>query len=191
MLATAISILASVGVTLELIIIDQSSGEETARHLGPLLRDERVRYVRTPSVGVSRGRNVGLRLATHPLVLLTDDDVEVDKLWALHFMNAMMKHDHAAVGFCRVDDGQHDARLGFVPDHVVEQEVLVTKLVSKARTRGIGAGMAVRRDMVLGFGGFDEVLGPGARLRSGEDRDLAARALGHGYSYCRPLTQSL
>jgi GT2 family glycosyltransferase len=41
--------------------------------------------------------------------------------------------------------------------------------------------MAVRRDVVLALGGFDERLGPGAPLDSGEDRDLAVRALAKGW----------
>src|SRR4029079_1375471 len=54
-------------------------------------------------------------------------------------------------------------------------------LIAKSRARGMGAGMAVRRRAVLSLGGFDEQLGPGGRLRSGEARDLAARALVAGW----------
>jgi hypothetical protein len=89
--------------------------------------------------------------------------------------------ERVAVGFCRVDAAAHDVTKGFIPDHEVERPVLVRSLLSKSRTRGIGAGMAVRRDAVLALGGFDEELGPGAPLRSGEDRDLAARALTAGW----------
>jgi hypothetical protein len=41
--------------------------------------------------------------------------------------------------------------------------------------------MALRRDAVLSFGGFDETFGPGARFRSGDDWDVSLRALLHGW----------
>ena len=85
------------------------------------------------------------------------------------------------MAFCRVDAGPHDPDLGFIPDHEVDERLVVRSLLSKSRARGIGAGMAVRRRDVLSIGGFDEQLGPGGRLRSGEDRDLAARALAAGW----------
>jgi GT2 family glycosyltransferase len=86
-----------------------------------------------------------------------------------------------AVAFCRVEPGPHDPELGFIPDHLVDRPVLVRSLLSKSRARGIGAGMAVRRDVAVALGGFDQALGPGGPLRSGEDRDLAARALLRGW----------
>jgi hypothetical protein len=46
---------------------------------------------------------------------------------------------------------------------------------------GLGAGMALRRAAILELGGFDESFGPGARFRSGDDWDLAVRALLRGW----------
>ena len=137
--------------------------------------------MRSPTTGVSRGRNVGLRLATHDIVLITDDDVTVPVDWAQRFHAAVSSLDQVAVAFCRVDAGPHDPDLGFIPEHEVAERLVVRSLLSKSRARGIGAGMAVRRRDVLSIGGFDEQLGPGGRLRSGEDRDLAARALAAGW----------
>jgi GT2 family glycosyltransferase len=132
-------------------------------------------------VGVSRARNIGLRHATHDIVLLTDDDVTVAPDWARNFHAAIAPMSRVAMAFCRVDAAEHDDTKGFVPDHVIERPLLVRSLLSKSRVRGIGAGMAVRRRAVLALGGFDPQLGPGALLRSGEDRDLAARVLAAGW----------
>ena len=41
--------------------------------------------------------------------------------------------------------------------------------------------MAVRRDVVMALGGFDEEVGPGARFPSGDDWDIAHRALLDGW----------
>ena len=42
---------------------------------------------------------------------------------------------------------------------------------------GLGAGMALRREAVLAFGGFDETFCPGARFASGDDWDISLRAM--------------
>ncbi len=44
-------------------------------------------------------------------------------------------------------------------------------------TLGMAAGLAVRSSMIKQLGGFDEYLGPGSLFKSGEDYDLAMRAL--------------
>jgi glycosyltransferase involved in cell wall biosynthesis len=175
------SVLDSVGVRLELIVVDQSDSDDTEHAVAPLRGDPRLHYIRSSTVGVSRARNIGLRHATNDIVLITDDDVTVPPDWARNFHAAIEPMSRVAVAFCRVDAADHDNTKGFVPDHVIEQPLLVRSLLSKSRARGIGAGMAVRRNAVLELGGFDPQLGPGAPLRSGEDRDLAARALTAGW----------
>ncbi|MCU1504398.1 MAG: glycosyl transferase family protein [Ilumatobacteraceae bacterium] len=180
-IGAAASALASVGIPIELIIIDQSRADDTRDAVAALCHDPRLRYERSTTVGVSRARNIGLRLASHPIVLFTDDDVTVPQDWARIFAGAFESLDKVAVAFCSVEARPHDTELGFVPDHIVDKSIVVKSLISKSRARGIGAGMAARRDAVLSFGGFDEELGPGAPLQSGEDRDLAARALTLGW----------
>ena len=41
--------------------------------------------------------------------------------------------------------------------------------------------MAVRRDVMLELGGFDELFGPGARFMSADDVDVAVRVLLRGW----------
>ena len=41
--------------------------------------------------------------------------------------------------------------------------------------------MALRREAIIGLGGFDEALGPGARFPSGDDWDIAMRAILRGW----------
>jgi GT2 family glycosyltransferase len=175
------SILASVGVRIDLVVVDQSAFDDTAQAVAAFRDDPRLRYLRSFTVGVSRARNIGIRAATNDIVLITDDDVTVRPDWARNFVCELAPLERVAVGFCRVEAAPHDVTQGFIPDHEVERPVLVRSLLSKSRARGIGAGMAVRRGAVLAIGGFDEQLGPGAPLRSGEDRDLAARALTTGW----------
>jgi GT2 family glycosyltransferase len=162
-------------------VVDQSGADVVASAVGDLIDDKRLVIVRSDTTGVSRGRNIGLQLATRDIVLITDDDVTVPTDWARRFHAQVSALESVAVAFCRVDAGPHDSELGFIPEHEVTEHLVVRSLLSKSRARGIGAGMAVRRRDILSIGGFDEQLGPGARLRSGEDRDLAARALAAGW----------
>jgi len=46
---------------------------------------------------------------------------------------------------------------------------------------GVGANMAIRRDLFQRVGTFDADLGAGARFRSGEDSDFAYRVARAGY----------
>ena len=183
--ATVRSILASRDVDVDLIIIDQSPDRLMRDALEEILDDPRVRYVASSPTGVSSARNIGIRMAHHPIVLLTDDDVTVPEDWCRAFAAAVQPLERVAVAFCAVDAAPHDQESGFVPDHQVNRPIIAKSLSTKSLVRGIGAGMAVRRDVVLSFGGFDEQLGPGAPLRSGEDRDLAARALSLGWWVCQ------
>lgn len=58
---------------IEVIVIDNSSTDATARHL-PELFGERIRYVRQPNTGEGGGRNAGFRLARGEFVQFLDGD---------------------------------------------------------------------------------------------------------------------
>jgi GT2 family glycosyltransferase len=180
-LATIESLLESVGIELEIIVIDQSTNDDTESALAPACVDARVRYSRSSTVGLSRARNLGLQLAQHEIVLFTDDDVTVPVVWAERLSRALEECPQIAVGFCRVEAAPHDRSQGFVPDHLITKSIIVRSLWTKSLARGIGAGMVVRRRAIQSMGGFDELLGAGAPFRSAEDRDMAARALTAGW----------
>ncbi|MEO5900012.1 MAG: glycosyltransferase, partial [Ilumatobacteraceae bacterium] len=175
------SVLACTGVDMEVILVDH--GLPSAAHwLGDLRDDRRLRHLSSSTMGVSAARNVGIKAARNEYVLIIDDDVTVDPGWAADFASELAATPDVAVAFCDVVAGTHDLTMGFVPDHVVRTSRTVRSPLAKSRIRGIGAGMAVRRDAVLAVGGFDEMLGPGAPLRSSEDRDLAMRTLLQGHA---------
>src|SRR5262249_36355071 len=74
------SILARPGADMELLVVDQSADEETRRGLEGI-RDPRLRYLRTPTRGLARARNVGIRASSGPIVLFTDDDCIAEPDW--------------------------------------------------------------------------------------------------------------
>lgn len=182
--ATIDSLLASSHAQFEVIVVDQSTNDDTAHAMAPFLADPRVRYLRSSTVGVSRARNLGLTATQAAVVAITDDDCTVPPDWLSAMAAVFSEHLTVVLAFCNVDAAAHDSDAGFIPGYRREHSALITGPRGKCAARGIGAGMAVRREAILALGGFDESLGPGARFPACEEGDLAARALlrgGHVY----------
>lgn len=175
------SILRNDHPSFELIVVDQSTDTVTANALQPFQADPRLRYVASPTKGLGIARNIGLQLARSPFVAFTDDDCRVPSNWLQSIEAELTREPRAAVVFCNVVAGPHDKSAGFIPAYQRRQRAVVRTFWAKCRARGIGAGMAVRRDLVLAMGGFDESLGAGGRFPSAEDADLALRAIVHGW----------
>ena len=101
--------------------------------------------------------------------------------WLAAVEGAFAGNDAVAVVFGSVRAGPCDPAEGFVPGCLIEQrgsrdEPRGTSTSSAARPPAWHC--AARRGVALG--GFDESLGLGGPLRSGEDLDLALRALRAG-----------
>ena len=175
------SILASTHPEFELVVIDQSTNDETAQVLAPFLGDARLRYLPTRTQGLGKARNLGLAEARGEVVAMTDDDCEVPPHWLETMAAAFAAHPDVAVAFCNVEAVPYDAKAGFIPAYVRSGSKLLSSGLDKCRARGIGAGIAVRRPAVLALGGFDEMLGAGAAFFGCEDGDLVVRALALGY----------
>ncbi len=175
------SILANTYPRFELIVVDQSTDDRTAAAAAPFLADARLRYIRSDTRGVSTARNIGLAEARSEVVVFTDDDCEVPANWVEQMARIFCEYTRVAVAFCSVEAVGHDASKGFIPAYRCRGSLRLTSVVDKCRARGMGAGLAVRRTPVQAIGGFDELLGPGARFPDCEDGDLAVRALLFGH----------
>jgi glycosyltransferase involved in cell wall biosynthesis len=178
--STIASILANDG-DFVLLVVDQSDDSSTEASVASYSGDPRLRYVRSSTRGLGAARNVALHAADTAVVVFTDDDVVVPSEWARTMHTVFERHPRVAVAFCNVEAGPHDPSAGFIPAYVRDEDQLVTTLVQKCRARGIGAGLAVRRDAALAIGGFDERLGAGGDFPSCEDGDIAVRALLDGW----------
>jgi glycosyltransferase involved in cell wall biosynthesis len=175
------SVLASEGVAFELLVIDQSCDSRTREALAPWIDDPRLRYVRFEARGVARSRNLALQQARGDVVAFTDDDCVVPTDWLARMQEPFVRLPSVVLAFCNVKPAAHDPSKGFIPAYRRKGTVVVGSALQKCSARGIGAGMAVRRQAVLEMGGFDEMLGPGGTLRSAEDYDLSLRAVLAGH----------
>lgn len=175
------SLLDTSAAGLEIILVDQSDRDATAQALSQFSGDARLRYHRATTRGKGAGLNEGLRLAHSDIVVLTDDDCLAPRDWAIHMAERLASHPQAAVLFCNLVPVPHDRSLGYVPTYERTTPRVVTTLAQLRDGLGLGAAMAVRRDVALALQGFDENFGPGARFPSADEWDLCIRALLRGY----------
>jgi len=170
------SLLEGASPAVELIVVDQSDGDETRAAVSGL-GDARIRYLRSQGRGKGAALNEGLRAASGSIIACTDDDCLVPPGWAARMAEGLKAHPSAALAFCNVVAAPHDSTAGYVPDYVRRRSRLVRSFAATIAGQGLGAGMALRREVILSLGGFDEEFGPGARFPSGDDWDIAGRLL--------------
>ncbi len=175
------AILENVHPNFEVIVLDQSDNDLTRIALDPLLSDSRLRYLHSAGRGRSAGLNEGIREASGALLLTTDDDCKVSRDWVRTFEEAFAIDSRVGVVFGNVLPAPHDRARGCVPSYVRQTPFLARSIRDKPWTEGIGACMGMRRSVWQSLGGFDEMLGAGARFHAGEDVDLSFRALLAGF----------
>src|SRR5687768_11721833 len=77
----------------EVIVVDNGSTDNTPAVLERWSnRDPRFVTTREPRVGLSCGKNTGIRLARAPLVLFTDDDTLVHPGWIQSYLELFSHH---------------------------------------------------------------------------------------------------
>jgi glycosyltransferase involved in cell wall biosynthesis len=185
------SLLESKGVDLDLVVVDQSDGPETADALNDQTSSGQVRLFRSRTRGVGAALNEGLRLALSPIVIRTDDDCEVDPGWIAGMASLFDDQPEVVMVFCNVVAGPHDEQAGYVPEYPCERTRLLRSPIDTISGRGIGAGVGFRRDALLAIGGFDDQMGPGSAFQACEDWDAELRALLKGWHVLHTADQTV
>jgi glycosyltransferase involved in cell wall biosynthesis len=160
-----------------LTVIDQSTSDATREILGPLAAaDFRLRYIHVNESGLSRAYNTAIRLTEGEIIAFTDDDCRVPVDWISRIVAAFDADRDADLLYGRVEPATFNGDHGNLTPRV---ELLQPERLSRGdgfRVFGMGANFAARRRLFSDIGGFDEILGGGAPLRSSQDFDLAFRA---------------
>ena len=89
-----------------------------------------------------------------------------------------------AILFGNVLPAEYDHLAGFIPGYCRERKRVVASPLGKNDVDGLGACMALRKDVWQTFNGFDELLGAGGLLKSSSEGDLVIHALHKGYEVC-------
>lgn len=177
--STVQSILDGDEVPAEIVIVDQSHEPYTPLAGMSPQRGCEICYHWNQSVGVSKARNLGLRLARYEVLVITDDDLFVAKDWLINFVQGLMNAGAKSVASGRVlASGTSEDR--FTPSTTTEEK--------PAQYKGRiwkdvlwSNNMAMSRSVIDDIGFFDERLGPGTAFPAAEDNDYGFRLLEAGY----------
>lgn len=167
----------------DLVIVDQSEHDQHAS-FAPGRSGVTIQYHQMDRLGLSAARNAGIRLCRGEIIAMTDDDCEVPENWLTALRRVFEHDDRIAMVFGNVVACRFDASRGFIPTYVRSAPFLGRSVREKNRIEGMGACMALRRDLWVRLGGFDEMLGVSRRFPAAEEGDFALRALRAGHRIC-------
>ena len=188
----AASVLANSFADFELIVVDQSTDTAT-REAVAAIADDRVRYVPTDTVGVAISRNIAIRAASADIVVFTDDDCVCDRDWLQAIVAEFAADPQASGVYGRVVPYGQTGSLAW--DCISVAGDLICPAVIQSPTRvivdrpaiphlvlGGGDNMSFRKEVFQRVGLFNEMLGPGSRIGTGEDTEFSYRLL---FNHCR------
>jgi starch synthase len=176
----------------EILVVDNVPTDDRTWELAAELG---VRYEREPCPGLDFARNRALRFACGEVVAFVDDDVVADRHWVASGRSTWRQHPDAGavtgqilpvelatgaqVAFERrggFRGGNEQVR--YVGDHLDGNAIYPYG----PGMFGAGANLAVRRDVALRLGGFDEALDTGPPLPGGGDLDMMHRVIRSGHA---------
>jgi glycosyltransferase involved in cell wall biosynthesis len=169
----------------EFLVIDNCPASDTTNQL--VKNYSRVRYIREEKPGLNIARNRALIEASHEIVAFTDDDAVPDSNW----LNALLKNFSHPLVQCvtgmtmplELETEAQEAFEKYSPFSKGFKRVVHKGFNNPLSVGHIGAGanMALRKDVVLSVGGFDEALDAGTKTKSGGDHEFFVRLLLAGY----------
>ena len=175
---TVESVLHGDEVPTELIIIDQSAGEQAALARLKSERECEVRYQWSQSVGLSRARNEGVAAARQGVLVFIDDDMWVAATWFGALVRALVEAGPRSVVCGQVQPAERTG--AFIPATKIDQAGAVYTAPGQVDVL-YGGHLAVYRSAFDDIGLFDDRLGPGTTFPGGEDSDFGYRLLSRGY----------
>jgi len=178
-------------------VVDNAPGGPGTRNL-VLGEFPEVRYVLEPAPGLDFARNRALAETSCEIIAFMDDDVVAGPGWIEAIQAAFRGNGRLAICTGKVDplslesEGERlfEANGGFgkgsdpirLPgDRGLLPGGRAIPLIACSIGVGSGCSMALRRDVVLGLGGFDEALDIGPPYPGGGDLDIFWRALDAGH----------
>ena len=165
----------------EVWVIDQSTNDACEQAMQLYQADARVVYQRSRTVGMARARNLAIAQSKGSLIAITDDDCVVSDRWLQTIHEAFLARPKVAILFGNVLPGEHDPSAGFIPSYRRQQARVISSPLAKNDIDGLGACMAMRKDVWQAFHGFDEMLGAGGLLKSSSEGDMVIHALHRGH----------
>lgn len=176
----------------EILVVDNAPSDDRTREL---VAELGIRYEREPCPGLDFARNRALRSASGEVIAFVDDDVVADQHWVASQRSVW--HQHADAGAVTgqilpvelATDAQvaFERRGGFRGGNEQVRysgDYLHGNAIYPYAPGmfGAGANLAVRRNLALRLGGFDEALDTGPPLPGGGDLDMMHRVIRDGHA---------
>jgi GT2 family glycosyltransferase len=180
-----------------IMVVDNAPSDDRARNL---VREEFsvVRYVREPIPGLNFARNRALAAASEQIVAFLDDDAVADGRWVAATEAVFQESERIALCTGKVGPlsletegqrlfeanggfGRGNERIHLPRDAGRGLRGVRVPLIAWSISVGSGCSLAVRRETVLEFRGFDEALDMGQALPGGGDLDMIWRVMSAGY----------
>ena len=165
----------------EIIVVDQS--DTLNETLAEIQVPEAVsfRYIKSDTIGISRSRNIAFEHASHPIIVVTDDDCIVAKDWLEVIVRTLLAAGPKAVVTGRVLIGRSKGQGTFATSlHTSDQPALFRGRITTDPLATFN--FALRAATYAEIGPFDSRIGPGTRFPSSEDNDYGYRLLKAGYA---------
>lgn len=174
--------------SLEIIVVDNGSSDDTATTLGAWERRLPLRWLRVEQPGVATAKNAGVAAARGDLLLCTDDDVDVPQHWLAAYAAAYRLHgDRCFYGgpiVPRYEGPEPDPALRqFTPVSVRGMDLGRESRPLRGGEYFIGPNWACPASRFRQAGGYDPRLGynaTGGPSGGGEETDLMARLRASG-----------
>jgi GT2 family glycosyltransferase len=183
----------------EVLVVDNHPASGLTPPVVESFADANVRLIYAAGQGLSIARNTAIKNAKFDILAFTDDDVVVDRNWLRNLAYGFARDEHVACVCGIVPSAElatpaqsyFDRRVGwarlcdsrvFAFSDPPEDDQLFPFRVAQF---GTGANFAVRKDVVLELGGFDEGMGIGSPTGGGEDIDMFIRLLLAGWLLVR------
>ncbi|HEX5042463.1 MAG TPA: glycosyltransferase [Candidatus Polarisedimenticolaceae bacterium] len=180
----------------EILVVDNAPADSHVRALVAQSFPS-VRYLAEPAPGLDFSRNRALRAARGEVVAFLDDDAVADPGWSAA-LRAAFEEPRVGAVTGRVEAlaleteaqrlfeanggfGRGGKRVRLPADAGRPLHGRRAPLIAWAVSVGSGCSLAVRRELALRLGGFDEALDLGEALPGGGDHDVLWRVLEAGY----------
>lgn len=175
------SVLANETLDFDIYVVDRNPTEGKPTALARFDGHPRVRYMPSCAWPSAAAHNLAVSRTQNPYIAVTDDDCEVSSSWLREIEAALDSDSRIGVVFGNVLPAKRDPKSGVSPAYIRERPYLACSVEEKAEVEGIWASMAFRRRVWERIGGFDELLGAGAKFPGSADSDFAFRSLAAGF----------
>jgi glycosyltransferase involved in cell wall biosynthesis len=170
------SVLANDHPDFELVIVDQSTDNQTEQVLKAHALDQRLKYIHVEKAGLSAAYNLGISEASASTVAFTDDDCQAPVDWLRSVEAAFGRYPEVEMLYGQTLVGPELAHTpGVVPSFVISEERVLGQGLG-FQVAGMGSNFAIQKSLISRIGGFDEALGGGGPLKSSQDFDFLFRA---------------